>query len=59
MTKLKIKSWRIVIYSFVAIGFVVFAFITKNWLFVLGAVVLMMLNQYELSKAKKKQKENA
>ena len=52
--KFKVKSWRVVIYSILALGFIAAAFITKQWLFVVGAVILMMLNQYELTRTKRK-----
>jgi len=51
---MKIKSPRVVIYSLLALGFIALAFFLKEWLFLIGAVVLMILNQRELNKLKKK-----
>lgn len=51
--KIKIKNPRVVIYSIIALGFIALAFFLKEWLFIIGAVVLMILNQRELIKKKK------
>ena len=56
--RFEVKSWRVVVYSLFALGFIAAAFITKNWLFVVGAVILMMLNQYELTRIRKKSDQN-
>ncbi len=53
--KIKIKSPRIVIYSLIAIGFIVLSFLV-DWLFLIGAVIFWFLNQRELNKIKKQEK---
>lgn len=45
-------NWKIVIYSLIAIGFLILSF-TLDWLFIIGAVIFMFLNQKELMKKKK------
>jgi len=45
-------NWKIIIFSLIAIGFLVLAFLV-DWLFIIGAVVLMFLNQKELIKKTK------
>ena len=47
-----IKNKRVVIYSIFAIGFVVLTFVV-DWLFIIGAVILMLLSQKELFKKRK------
>ena len=47
---MKIKNPRVVIYSIIALGFIALSFITREWLYLIGAVVLMVLNQKELKK---------
>jgi len=42
-------NWKIVIYSIIALGFIALTFLV-DWLFIIGAVVLMYLNQRELMK---------
>jgi len=54
MRKIKVKSWKVLIASVLAIGFIVLTFISGNWLYLIGAVILMLYNQYELSRVKKK-----
>jgi len=44
-------NWKIVIYSIIALGFIALTFLV-DWLFIIGAVVLMYLNQRELMKKK-------
>lgn len=51
--KIKIKNPRVVIYSLIAIGFIVLTFVFDEWLFIIGAVVLWYLNQRELNKMKR------
>lgn len=43
---------KVVIFSIIAIGFLVLTF-TINWMFIIGAVILMILNQRELMKKRK------
>lgn len=43
---------KVVIFSILAIGFLVLTF-TINWMFIIGAVILMILNQRELMKKRK------
>ncbi len=43
------KNPRVVIYSFIALFFIYLTF-TVDWLFIIGAVILMFLNQRELFK---------
>ncbi len=43
---------KVVIFSIIALGFLVLTF-TVNWIFIIGAVVLMILNQKELIKRDK------
>jgi len=50
--KIKIKNSRVVIYSIIALGFLALTF-WVDWIFIIGAVVLMILNQKELNKKKK------
>ena len=52
MKKRKINI-KIVIFSILALGFLVLTFLV-NWFFIIGAVVLMLLNQKELFKKSKK-----
>ncbi len=46
-----IRSPRVVIFSLLAIGFLALTFLV-DWLFIIGAVVFMFLNQKELIKKK-------
>jgi|TARA_Y100000310_G_scaffold339052_1_gene430536 hypothetical protein len=43
------KNPKVVIYSIIALGFLVLTFLV-DWIFIIGAVVLMVLNQKELIK---------
>jgi hypothetical protein len=45
------KNNKVVIYSIIALGFLVLTFLV-DWLFIIGAVILMVLNQKELMKKK-------
>ena len=52
------KNPRVVIQSIIAIGFLVLTF-TVHWMFIIGAVILMIQNQRELMKKEVKiKKEN-
>jgi len=42
-------NWKIVIFSLIAFGFLALTFFVNPW-FIIGAVVLMLLNQRELKK---------
>ena len=46
MSKKKINV-KVVIYSLIAIGFIVLTFLV-DWMFIIGAVVMIWLNQREL-----------
>lgn len=47
---------KVIIYSFIAIGFVALTFLV-DWLFIIGALIMIGLNQKELmDKGKKKKK---
>ena len=41
------KNPKVVVYSIIALGFLALAFLV-DWLFIIGAVALMFLNQKEL-----------
>jgi hypothetical protein len=43
------KNLKVVIFSIIALGFIVLTF-TVNWMFMIGAVILMLLGQKELFK---------
>jgi len=43
---------KIIIFSILALGFLALTFLV-DWLFIIGAVILMWLNQKELMKNKK------
>jgi len=45
------KSLKVVIFSIIALGFLVLTFLV-DWLFIIPAVILMYLNQKELIKNK-------
>ena len=51
-TKSKKINWNVVIYSFIALGFLVLGFLA-DWIFYLGAVFMIWLNQRELMKKSK------
>ena len=42
-------NWKVVIYSIIALGFIALTFLV-DWMFIIGAVVLVWLNQKELMK---------
>jgi hypothetical protein len=44
---MKIKNPKVVIYSIIAFGFLALTFFV-DWIFIIGAVVMMILNQREL-----------
>ena len=48
MKKRKINK-KIITYSIIAIGFLILTFLV-DWIFIIGAVILMYLNQKELFK---------
>lgn len=43
------KNRKVVILSFLAIGFLVLTFLV-DWIFIIGAVVIMLINHRELTK---------
>jgi len=43
------KNPRVVLYSLIALGFLVLTF-TVDWLFIIPAVILLIINQKELMK---------
>ena len=45
------KNKKVVIYSIIALGFLALTFLV-DWIFIVGAVILMILNQKELNKKK-------
>lgn len=51
---MKIKNPKVVIFSLIAIAFVVLTF-TVNWLFIIGAIIIVGINQRELMKPKIKE----
>ena len=50
---MKIKSPKVVILSIIALGFIALTFLV-DWLFIIGAVVILFWNQRELMKLKKR-----
>ncbi|MEX0920871.1 MAG: hypothetical protein WDZ62_01275 [Candidatus Pacearchaeota archaeon] len=44
----KKPNYKVVIYSIIALGFLALTFIKSNWLYIIPAVILMILNQKEL-----------
>ncbi len=46
---MKIKNPKVMIYSLLAIAFIILTF-TVNWAFLIGAIILVFLNQRELMK---------
>lgn len=44
-------NWKVVIFSVLALGFITLTFLV-DWLFIIGAVIFMTLNQRELMKGK-------
>ncbi len=49
---MKKPNWKIIFYSLIALGFLALMFLV-DWLFIIGAVIFMVLNQKELMKKKK------
>ena len=47
------KNKKVVIYSIIALGFLVLTFLV-DWIFIIGAVILMILNQRELMRKRKR-----
>ena len=43
------RSPKVVVYSIIALGFLYLTF-TVDWIFIIGAAILMFLNQKELMK---------
>lgn len=50
---MKIKNPKVVIFSLLALGCIALTFLISYW-FLIGAVILMLLNQRELAKQNKK-----
>jgi len=48
---LNMKNPKVVIFSIIALGFLALTFFI-DWIFIIGAVILMFLNQKELMKKK-------
>ena len=46
------RNFKVVIFSMFALGFLALTFFV-DWFFIIGAVILMILNQKELMKKKK------
>jgi hypothetical protein len=46
---MKIKKPKVFVYSMIAFGFLALTFFV-DWIFIIGAVVMMILNQRELLK---------
>lgn len=44
-------NWKVVIFSLLALGFLALSFLI-DWLFIIGSVIFMILNQKELIKKK-------
>ncbi len=44
---------KVTIFSIIALGFLALTFLV-NWMFIIGAVILMILNQKELIRKKQK-----
>ncbi len=53
MSKEKNKkvNWKVVILSLIALGFIALTFLV-DWIFIIGAVIIMIINQRELMKKK-------
>lgn len=49
------KSLKVVIFSILALGFLALTFLV-DWIFIVGAVILMYLNQREIMGKKSKRK---
>ncbi len=50
--KLKIKNPKVLVLSLIALGFVVLAFLVSPY-FLIGAVIIALINQKELMKIRK------
>jgi hypothetical protein len=50
------RNIKVVIFSIIALGFLALTFLV-DWLFIIGAVILLYLNQKELIKKKNKLKK--
>jgi len=50
---MKIKNPKVIIFSVIALGFIALTFLV-DWLFIIGAIILVILNQKELMKKKNK-----
>jgi hypothetical protein len=48
---MKKPNLKVIIFSFIALGFLALTFFV-DWMFIIGAVVMMFLNQKELMKKK-------
>ena len=48
---MKSPNWKVIIYSLIALGFLALTFLV-DWLFIIGTVVMIWLNQRELIKKK-------
>ncbi len=44
---MKIKNPKVIIFSLIALGFLILTFLV-DWFFIIGAVILLYLNQREL-----------
>jgi hypothetical protein len=49
--KNKSINWRVIIYSIIALGFLALSFFV-DWIFIIGSVIIIALNQRELMKKK-------
>ena len=50
--KYKKINIKVIVYSIIALGFLVLTFLI-DWMFIIGAIILVYLNQKELMKKKK------
>jgi len=46
---MKLKNPKVVLFSLIALGFLALTFLV-DWIFIIGAVIMMYLNQKELMK---------
>lgn len=44
-------NWKVVILSLIALGFIALTFLV-DWIFIIGAVIIMIINQRELLRKK-------
>ncbi len=49
--KNKKVNWKVVILSLIALGFIALTFLV-DWIFIIGAVIIMIINQRELLRKK-------